>query len=57
MKDETIFELQKEVYALKLEKVEVVKKELEEKLSNLSWSSPKSHRVMLHVIKFYLILI
>jgi hypothetical protein len=34
-KDEKIIELTKEIYAMKLEKVEQVKKELEEKLSNL----------------------
>lgn len=39
LKDERIVELQKEIYSMKLEKVESIKKELEEKLNKLSWNS------------------
>jgi hypothetical protein len=35
-KDEQILELQKEIYTMKLEKVESIKKDLQEKLDKLS---------------------
>lgn len=36
-KDDKIMELQKEIYELKLEKIEGMKKDLQEKLSNIVW--------------------
>lgn len=46
-KDEKIVELQKEIYEIKIANIESLKKELQDKLSNLAWSQPCNIQIFL----------